>query len=40
MLLKLQQPPKAVLLQKERIAFVEVLQKAVKANSGLLAFGD
>lgn len=38
--LKLQQRPKSATLQKEERAFSAILQKAVDARSGLLAFGD
>ncbi|GGF07282.1 hypothetical protein [Hymenobacter cavernae] len=38
--LKLQQRPKSAALQKEEKEFSTVLQKAIDAKSGVLAFGD
>ena len=40
MLLKLQQQPEPATLQKERMVFMAILQKAVGANCGLMGFGD
>ncbi|WP_324678808.1 hypothetical protein [Hymenobacter sp. GOD-10R] len=39
-LLKLQQRPKSAALQKEEKEFAAILQKAVDAKAGVLAFGD
>ncbi|GGG53771.1 hypothetical protein [Hymenobacter glacieicola] len=40
MLTKLRGKPNSLTLQHEQTAFIAILQKAVDANSGLLAFGD